>query len=146
MSSLVIWYESEANSIKQLSWDLTGAVLNEGFIALSTTLDWSNPDEGIFLKRKYCSYLEGEEGSVFELYETKDPRGSVLVTPQELLDVLVVQVDGVAVLVKDTRDIPRFSCGLCYPQDLEDPQESAGTISLGAVGAVYLNEDSHEEE
>ena len=134
MAEMSIWYCDElGHPTGRETWSPTMLHLQEGYLLQGDSIDFSNPDEGIFWTRYYVSFAEDEVGELCSLTAPEIDRVLVL-SPSVLTRVLTLEVDGCVVLRRATTDeVPAFAeSGLTWPD--------------GIIGAGELEEESPEEE
>lgn len=106
-------------------WSSTQLAVSSGYLLGGDTLDWSNPDEGIFFQRLFTATKDGEFYNFLDdndKQEGTDLGGCVRVFDRYDMDhALCVLVEGKQVLERAPEgEQADFDCGLRFCVDDED--------------------------
>lgn len=142
MEVTVYFCDDELHYTSKETWTSTPLTISENYLLDGGSIDWSNPDHGIYFKRMFASTIDGDVyyflGEDDEIYKLKTDLKSgtkskadlseedkkllkqaasvCIFSPEELNHALTVSVDGQLVLVRILDDvIPMFKCGLSFP-------------------------------
>lgn len=99
------------------TWSSTILSIGEGYLLQGDSLDWSDPDLGIWFHRTYAA---GDDGGIYSFLPEDGidaHAGSVCVFDRDDMDrALSVSVDGELVLERPPADAEAdFDCGLRWP-------------------------------
>lgn len=139
MEVVVTFGDESGHATSRQAWSSTVLSAAEGYLLAGDSIDWSDPDEGIFFRRMFASCEDGEEGELFDFLGEDEGRsrpGSVCVFGrQDMERALAVVVDGLLVLERAPGGEPAdFACGLRWPVYDEGPGDGAmGDMPAGLI-------------
>lgn len=108
--NLEIWFgDEDGRATGYAQWAPTNLSFQDGNLWEGTSIDFRNPDEGIYVLSSTMSCIEGEEGKRYDLLGDE----AMLVSPAELNRAILVAVSGKPVLERPAvGQEPDFECGL----------------------------------